>query len=382
MKRINTLLLLLSLLSETIAQTINIGIFYDKAVQSVSISIRNGKYHVWGNLEGYGDYRKNNIFFVSIQGNKLELRDKKNVIGTFERVEFRTTTDDGILSCRTINPISSSQDYDDGLILRAVDNKIQVINKVDMEKYIAGVIEAEGGDGAGFEYYKAQAVLVRTYTIKNMYKHGEENFNLCDQVHCQAYMGRSTKNDRIYFATKSTAGKVLIDKDSVLIMSPFHSNCGGTTSPASMVWQKDLSYLVGIKDPFCNTGKHYEWRAKIPKTEWNLFLKSNGVPKELALKDTLTKQSLRRDKYLPGTSKKITYRMIRERFHLKSAYFTVSATDHEVLFKGKGYGHGVGMCQEGAIEMARVGYTYKDIIFFYFQNVSITDYREMELDRY
>ena len=73
---------------------------------------------------------------------------------------------------------------------------------------------------------------------------------------------------------------------------------------------------------------------------------------------------------------------MRERFGLRSAYYALEDTGSEIIFKGKGYGHGVGMCQQGAMEMARVGYTWKDIIHFYFQAVQLRDYREMELHRF
>ncbi|MBA7553272.1 hypothetical protein ES705_45862 [subsurface metagenome] len=73
---------------------------------------------------------------------------------------------------------------------------------------------------------------------------------------------------------------------------------------------------------------------------------------------------------------------MRETFHLKSAFFSVKDTGEEIIISGRGYGHGVGMCQQGAMEMAAVGYTCLDILHFYFHDVKIADYREIELHRF
>ncbi len=274
-------------------------------------------------------------------------------------------------------PLTSSNEYDDALTFRIIDGKLKAINLVDLEKYIAGVIEAEGGINAPYEYYKAQAVLIRTYTIKNIYKHAEEDFNLCDQVHCQAYHGRNAKNEDIYKATVATAGEVLIDQDSILVMSPFHSNCGGETSAAGIYWQSDLPYLQSVKDPFCLEQPNAQWEKTIDKNEWVNFLKNKGVSNPEAY---MNFKDSGRQKYF--IENKITLRQIREGFGLKSTLFSISSNGNKITFKGRGYGHGIGMCQWGAMEMAKVGYTYIDIIHFYFQHVDITDYREMELHRY
>ena len=179
---------------------------------------------------------------------------------------------DGVLNIKSVNPIMESTEYDDDLSVKVEDNRMQLINKLDMEKYIAAVIEAEGGNGANRQYYMAQAVLIRTFTIKNLYKHAEDGFNLCDEVHCQAYKHRCTQNPEILEATRATAGSVLVDKDEVLIMSPFHSNCGGKTCPAGMVWQRDLPYLQSVDDPFCINQTNALWTIRVPRQEWLSFI--------------------------------------------------------------------------------------------------------------
>ncbi|MBN1117354.1 MAG: SpoIID/LytB domain-containing protein [Bacteroidales bacterium] len=358
-------------------QTMHISIFNNQDIQSYTVSVRAGKYLLVCDNEKFGEYHTNNIFFISKFNNKVEIRDKNTLIGQFDNVELIPKSKNCIFSAKGIIPSTKLQEYDDGLRLKILDNKFYAINQVDLEKYIAGVIEAEGGINAPLEYYKAQAVLIRTYTIKNIYKHAEEDFNLCDQVHCQAYNGRNARNPEIYEATKATSGQVLIDPDSILVMSPFHSSCGGQTSPAGIYWQTDLLYLQSVHDPFCLEQRNANWEERTELVEWLSFLRNLGVNKPNEYVNYTV--SDRRKFFVDN---KVTFRQIREKFGLKSTFFSIHPEGSQIVFSGKGFGHGIGMCQLGAMEMARVGYTYIDIIHFYFQHVQITDYREMELHRY
>ena len=364
------------------AQSIKVSLFNSKEINSFTVNIKQGKYLLKNGNETLGEYKKGSIFYVSRFGNTLEVRDKRNFIGNFKTVEFINTDYEGILDINPVNPAMKGNEYDDNLLVICENKRARLINKLDLEKYIAAVIEAEGGNSAPLEYYKAQAVLVRTFTIKNLYKHAEEGFDLCDEVHCQAYKGRCSQHPEIIEATRSTAGKVLCDQSDVLIMSPFHSNCGGMTSSAGMVWQKDLPYLVSVKDPFCTHSSQATWTHSVSREEWNTFIAD------------YTKNNLDYRRYnfsfnIPSRTKFIlihgidlNLRTVREYFGLKSAFFSVVDTGDSIVFNGKGYGHGVGMCQEGAMEMARVGYSWLDIVHFYFQNVKVIDYREMELHRF
>jgi stage II sporulation protein D len=259
---------------------------------------------------------------------------------------------------------------------------MSVINKVDIEKYITSVIDAEFGNNAPFEYYKAQAVLIRTFTIKNMLKHAEDGFNLCDGVHCQAYRGRLTLNSTILDAARSTSGKVLTDSKSVVIVSPFHSNCGGETSNAGLVWQKDLPYLRSVKDPFCTKSSQAMWTRTVERNKWIDYI-NNSITNNINYTNyNFTFQIPHRTKAVFINGVEINLRSVRERFLLKSSFFSVEDTGKEIIIKGKGYGHGVGMCQQGAIEMARVGYTWLDILHFYFWDIEIADYRNLDLNQF
>jgi stage II sporulation protein D len=380
--RIKILLLSLFVPVLIAAQSIKISIFNSYEINSLTLSIKQGKYVLKNGNETLGEYKRGTIFHISRFSNTLEIRDKQNFIGNFNSVELFSTEGNGILSIEPINPPMESREYDDNISLMVKGNKIMLINKLDMEKYVAAVIEAEGGNNAPLEYYKAQAILIRTFTIKNLFKHAEDGFDLCDEVHCQSYRGRCSQHPEIVEATQSTAGKVLVDQSNILIMSPFHSNCGGMTSSAGIVWQKDLPYLASVRDPFCSNSLHATWTYSISREAWNTFI-ADYTKKNIdytRYNFSFTFPSRTRSILIHGIE--LNLRTVREYFGLKSAFFDIEDTGDSLIFKGKGYGHGVGLCQEGAMEMARVGYCWLDIIHFYFRDVNVVDYREMPLHRF
>jgi stage II sporulation protein D len=123
-----------------------------------------------------------------------------------------------------------------------------LINTCDVEKYVAGVVKAEGGSGKNLEYFKSQAVIARTYMYKYIDKHLSDGYNLCDNTHCQAFNG-SSADSILNEAAMETKGLVILDKDSTLIISAFSSNCGGETSSSEDVWLSSQPYLKKVIDP-------------------------------------------------------------------------------------------------------------------------------------
>jgi stage II sporulation protein D len=363
------------------SQSVKISLFNDKQPVTIVFTVVKGQYKFSGDGEFYSVFQKDQIFYITIDNGTIQIRDQKKLIGNFKNLDFEGIATENTFQLKPVTPSLASREYDDNLQINLRNRRLLLINKVDMEKYLAGVIEAEGGSEAGIEYYKAQAVLIRTFAINNMFKHATEGFNLCDGVHCQAYKGRSSLNDKIYKAARETAGQVLVDADSNLIFSPFHSNCGGLTNPAGNVWQNNLPYLKSIRDPFCTSSRNARWVKEIPFSEWKQFLEEKGIEVQ-SVKDCLFRQDTRKKYYKVGNNSSVTLRDIRNHWHLKSSFFNVEGRQDSVYLAGRGYGHGVGLCQEGAIEMAKVGYVYMDILFFYFSNVHLADYRTLELNNY
>jgi stage II sporulation protein D len=127
-----------------------------------------------------------------------------------------------------------------------------------------------------------------------------------------------------------------------------------------------LPYLSPVHDPFCEKSAYRNWSKTIPVAEWGAYLKSRGYAGDL-LKTSLPDHGRQKSLELEGALINLTD--IRQQFGLRSSYFSIEISGNTITFKGHGYGHGLGLCQQGAMEMARVGYSYVDILMFYFRGV-------------
>jgi SpoIID/LytB domain len=246
------------------------------------------------------------------------------------------------------------------------------INISDVEKYISGVVMAEGGTGKNLEYFKTQAIIARTYMYKYFDKHSSDKYNVCDNTHCQAFNGFSP-DTLLNKATLETRGLVILDKDSSLIISAFHSNCGGETSSSDDVWLLSQPYLKGVVDPYCRGSRNATWQKSLSVNEWVNYVRKSGYNEKVGDPSAFNfLQESRLADYKVG-SFTMPLTKIRSDLNLRSTFFSVNAKGDSVLLKGKGYGHGVGLCQEGAMEMASRGFNFKQIIEFYYFGVLISD---------
>lgn len=365
------LLIVISTEKCSFAQKLNIAIFHKENIKTIIFSTLSGKYNIKGDGAVKNSTTPSDIYSITSENNILSIRDNNKLLGFFKKLEFTAASSSGTFQVKPVSPPMLKREYEDDLIIVSKNGNLLIINKIDIEKYITGVVEAEGGSDAPLEFYKSQAILIRTYALKNMHKHSGSGFSLCDNIHCQAYKGKSKLNSLIIKAAEETRGMVLVDMQNNLITTPYHSNCGGLTSSPSDVWQKDLAHLVTIKDPFCTRSTNSSWIKKISVTDWENYLRKCGIYTANSTSADYTFNQLMRKKFYHVKNKKVLLTRIRDDWDLKSTFFSISADGNTLILKGKGFGHGVGLCQEGAIEMARVGYSYLDILYFYFRNVRV-----------
>jgi stage II sporulation protein D len=252
------------------------------------------------------------------------------------------------------------------------------INTCDIEQYIAGVVRTEGGPGKKIEYLKSQAVLARTFMYKHFERHLIDGYNLCDNTHCQAFNGISS-DTLIDRAAVETKGLVVLDSDSILIISAFHSNCGGETSTSDFVWLSGHSYIKKVIDPYCIKSPNATWRKSIPLTEWETYLRKSGFTAVGTVVPSYNFSQLTRQNDYRIGSFSLPFGQIRNDLNFRSAFFSVIQEGNSITFKGRGYGHGVGLCQEGAMVMAARGFRYDDIIKFYYSGVIITDIKNTKV---
>ncbi len=354
------------------ASDIRIGLFYNQEIQTAVFSVVQGEYILVAEGMRVKSVTKGSILHIDYNRGGITVQDTAGVFGPFSDIAFRGISSDNVFLMKPVYPSLDAKESDDDLLVNAFGRKLQIINQLDLEKYIAGILEAEAGPDASFEYYKAQAVLARTYAIKNYNRHAFEGFNLCDGQHCQAFNGKSRWNEEIYQAVLETANEILVCADGQPANIAYHANCGGITSSAALAWNEDLPYLVTVKDPFCSESNHYEWSQVIAINDWKQYLLKRGIVSDV-LPDNRTAQPSRL-KYFNFGDRRISLSDIRQDLELKSAFFTISQQGSNIVLNGRGYGHGVGLCQEGAMEMARVGFVYVDILMFYFRNLTLSQY--------
>jgi len=357
------------------AQKISVSLFNNLNLKTLLVTPVKGNYSIITETGSF-NINPNQIIYISRAGDSVKVRDMASHLGTWERVSIVGKGEDNIIRLNPISPSMPARIYDDNLGFYIDFERLMAINIVEIDSYIAGVVEAESGPSAQLEFYKAQALLARTFAYGHMERHNGEGFNLCDEVHCQVYKGKSTKNPKILEATKKTKDQVVVDNENNMILGAFHGNCGGQTANSGDVWLQNHKYLVSVNDNYCKGQPNSKWEAIIPKDEWLNFLSQKGVDTDGITNEDLIFTPKKRKYHYTVRGKYIRLTEIRKHFQLRSAYFTVNADSDKIKIEGKGYGHGVGMCQDGAIQMARKGKTYQQIIQYYFKDVKIVRYTE------
>jgi len=379
LKRIIIILLFLIFSYVSFAQDIRIGLFHQHALKTVLISTVFGQYQLWGDSQLVKTINPNEIIYLNQIGDKIQIKEDTKDLGSYQKIELLGKGSFNTIRLKADNPQLKPREYQDDFYLEVIAGKIRIINQLDLEHYVAAVVESEGGSKAGKEYYKTQAILCRTYALENYHKHEADGFNLCDDVHCQAFKGRAKFSDLIVEATSMTKGLVIVDSSLSLITASFYSNSGGYTAASEHVWQQSRSYLRSVEDPYSIGGNSYLWTKSVPLSSWVSYLKQNGFKISPNINGSdFNDSSLRRKKYYVFGSDSIAYTALRNQFKLKSTLFTISYADGQIVLNGRGYGHGVGLSQEGAMQMDKKGFSYKDIIKFYYQNVYIVSLKALQ----
>jgi len=179
-------------------------------------------------------------------------------------------------------------------------------------------------------------------------------------------------------AVSLTAGDVIVDKDKRMISASFHSNSGGETINSEDLWNIPTTYLKSVKDTFSNGMRNSNWEHKMPVKEWLSYLSNNyklDTDDTSKVRVVLNFEQPTRKMFLVDS---IYLKNIRKDLSLKSTFFSVKKQGDQVIIKGKGYGHGVGLSQEGAVKMVRYGYTAKQVLQYYYKDVELINYEEIK----
>ena len=257
-----------------------------------------------------------------------------------------------------------------------VYRKRGTVEQIELEEYLVGVVSAEMPASFNSEALKAQAILARTYALKKISK-GEK---LTDTVSTQAYIDKAEMQkkwgneyskyyNKVVSAVNSTKGQV-VKYNGKYIEALYHSTSNGKTENAKEVWGQDIPYLKSVDSSWDKKTSAY---LKIENKEFNMLMKVLGIDIDKnADIEILSRDESGRVSKIKVEDKIYTGVEFRTLLNLRSTDFDITITDDGLEIITRGYGHGVGMSQYGANEMAKLGYSYKDIINHYYQNVKIT----------
>ena len=273
------------------------------------------------------------------------------------------------------------------------------VERLDVDEYVSGSVPAEAALG-GLDPATArataevQAIVARTYAFANRRRHAQEGFDLCATTHCQVYRPLSHWPAPIAElardAARATSGLVITYGERP-INSVFHADCGGHTSDAASAWRgASPPYLLGMPDTFCVKDGAPAWRAEVSMPDLRRALNGSDATRVGRRLDDLeiTEQDA------AGRAVHVTLHGARtvavrgERLRsminaslgpraIKSTRFTVRRDGRKLLFEGRGFGHGVGLCQAGALARARAGHSPRDIIAHYYPGTAVDDWRRL-----
>ncbi len=296
---------------------------------------------------------------------------------------------------------------------------LRIVNTVDLESYTHGLLSAEMPIGSPLEALKAQSVVARSealYMKQTGYRHRKEGYDLCDEQHCQVYSGVGAESERSRSVVNATSARVLAFRGRIA-HGIYSSNCGGHTQAGADIhgWGH-VEYWLGVRDApagapeyprspwalrwwlrqrpaaFCMPtrsgyvhGAHYRWSRVVPASE--LQEKMN---RQLKIGKLLRIQPLRRARsghvnsvLVVGSKRKVTVQHETKIRHLlglgsqRSTLFTLETEPgaegrpESFVFYGAGWGHGVGMCQSGAMGRAEQGQSYVDILRAYYPSTEL-----------
>lgn len=362
----------LALYGTVLQAQLRIRIFADKAPASALFSVTESEYSLTNPNGQTRIIRSGESVIISKYNSVLTVKTNSDPAFICDSVHFSPKDPTASFSLRINSGIPLRQYYKGDLKCYPDLGTIVFINIPDIDSYLAGVVRTEGGSVKNIEYLKTQAIIARTYMFKYFSKHATDNYNLCDGTHCQAFNG-ITDDSLIIRAVKDTEGLVILDRDSSLIISAFHSNCGGETASSENVWLTAQPYLKKVVDPYCTNSRNARWKKTLSVNEWIAYLKKSGFlagQGEAAMLNFA--QTARKYEYVCGSFSLPLHR-IREDMGLRSAFFSLKVEGDSVYLDGKGYGHGVGLCQEGAIVMAEKGFDHRRILSFYYDGVIVSD---------
>lgn len=262
-----------------------------------------------------------------------------------------------------------------------------LINQVSLEDYINSLLAKEMRADWPLEALKAQAVAARTYAYQKMTSQqvskdlgSEAYYDVENSEKHQVTGNFSDETNSTAKATRVTHGQILALKTGKITPIFFHSKCGGKTLTPEQVWSHPVDGYVSVNCPFCHKHGKKNWKLTLKKYEFKKYLdkalkiyhQDKLASLGHAIKIVPDNKGNSRLRFYEEDHLKVVQksrlRSVLGRSQAPSNYYQIQTKGDQVTMEGKGFGHGVGMCQYGAYELAKRGYTYKQILAHYFPN--------------
>lgn len=268
-------------------------------------------------------------------------------------------------------------------IRRHSDLQLHVINHVPLESYLRGVVSKEAPDYWPQEALKAIAIAARSYAVYRRYIKSGDEWDVTSTVLSQDYGGHSSEKKGTDLAVEATTGRILVYQGQVF--PPFyHSTCGGIIEDAQIMGAK---YSIpplkgGFVCNYCEASPFYKWKRRLTKEDVNWVLHKGPHGKVGTVRQVFVSE-----RTASGRAERVTIKGDKSTLELtgydfralfgfemlRSLQFSVTKANEDFVVEGHGWGHGVGMCQWGAAELARLGYTAEQILEFYYPGTAVTD---------
>jgi len=329
----------------------------------------NGKFKI------YNEFTKKEIATIidtkpilfSIKNKKIKIEN----YGLFSGAIYIENLSDGNIKFNTYK-------YGGNFYLALSTNRIFLINEISIEEYLKGVLPNEISPRWNIEAIKAQAVAARTFAYFYRLKNSGQLYHLKANILSQVYTGKIGENSNFNKGIKETENEVLIYKGK-LIAAYFHSVCGGHTENAEKVWGKKLPYLRGVPCSYCRGAPYYKWEVSFTEEELIKKLSKAGykfthisaiLPEKISSSGRWVLVKII-GKPTSIVIKGNRFRLILGAEKLRSTKFRIRRYRRKWVISGRGWGHGVGLCQWGAKKMAELGYKYYQILRYYFRGTKI-----------
>lgn len=265
--------------------------------------------------------------------------------------------------------------------IRVKRNQTNIIETIPLETYIVGVLAGEMPIDFDLEALKAQAVASRSYALKRMEYNKDKEYDVVDTILNQVYLDEEylknawgnnyVKNiNKLRKAVNETIDEYL-EYNGSIVDAMFFSTSNGYTEDSELVFNFECDYLRSVDSPWDEeVSSAYLTTKTISLTE---FYENLNLPYDKNLNIEIIKRSnTNRILLLKINNQEFNGTDVYNKLSLRSTDFTIELYGDTVKITTKGYGHGVGMSQYGALGMAKKGYTYEEILKHYYQNVSIT----------